>query len=324
MFKKFFLLSSLLAASFSPYAYSQEFPVPGKPIKVIIGWAAGGPTDIQARTISNELSKQIGVPVVVENKPGASGSIAALEVARANPDGHTLLYTVDGSMTQTPHLLKNFPFDPLKDFTLVSRATTGGVVLVSHPSVPAKNLDELVKYIKQNPGKLSYSSFGTGTVSHIYGEVLSQATNGALIHVPYKGSADAMKDLLAGRVQLMFDSPSIANQYVSTGQLRFYGGAGEKRRILMPNLPTLLEQGLPGFEIRGWNAFFASSAVPASTLDQINKALRKAQNSPEVIQVLEKMSFEPVDESLEDSRKLWQRDYQRWGDYIKKANITIE
>ena len=192
------------------------------------------------------------------------------------------------------------------------------------PSLPAKDLKELVAYIRANPGRLSYSSFGAGTVSHIYGEVLSQATGGDLVHVPYKGSADAMKDLLTGRVQLMFDSPSIASQYVATGQLRLYGGAGDKRRVLMPELPTLLEQGLQGFEIRGWNGFFGPAAMPPEVLRSLNAALRRAQAAPAVVAAMQKIGFEPLDESTEDSARLWRRDHARWGEYIRKSNIHID
>jgi tripartite-type tricarboxylate transporter receptor subunit TctC len=316
------LAFALIAALGSAAAHA--FPVPGKPVRVIVGWAAGGPTDIQARAISNELAKQLGVPVLVENKPGASGGIGAAEVARAVPDGHTLLYTVDGSVTQTPHLLKTLPFDPFKDLVAASRSTSGGVVLVAHPSVPATNLPELIAYARANPGKLSYSSFGTGTVSHIYGEVLAQIAGVPLVHVPYKGSSDAMKDLLTGRVQLMFDSPSIAGQYVATGQLRMIGSAGDKRRRTLPDVPTLLEQGVPGFEIRGWNGFFGPASMPPATLQAVNEALRRAQNTPAVTGTLLKMGFEPVDESAADTAKLWRSDYQRWGEYIRRAKIQME
>jgi tripartite-type tricarboxylate transporter receptor subunit TctC len=321
--RTFISLALALAAALGSFA-AQGFPVPGKPVRVIVGWAAGGPTDIQARAISAELSKQLGVPVTVENKPGASGAIGAVEVARATPDGHTLLYTVDGSVTQTPHLLKNLPLDPAKELVAVSRSTSGGVVLVAHPSVPAKNLPELIAYAKANPGKLSYSSFGTGTVSHIYGEVLAQVAGVPLVHVPYKGSSDAMRDLLSGRVQLMFDSPSIAGQYVASGQLRMIGAAGDKRRSTLPDVPTLLEQGVPGFEIRGWNGFFGPATMSPATVQAVNEALRRAQNTPEVKGTLLKMGFEPVDEPAADTAKLWRRDFQRWGEYIRRAKIQME
>ena len=242
------LALAVLAATGSRAAGAgPAFPKPGKPVRIIVGFAPGGPTDTQARTLAQEMGKLLPVPVIVENKPGASGGIGAMEVARAEPDGHALMYISDGVVTQNPHTLKSVQYDTFRDFTPIAQTTAGGVVLVVHPSIPVGSLAEFVAYAKAHPGTLSYASFGTGTVSHIYGEVLRMNTGIDIVHVPYKGSADALKDLLAGRVQMMFDSPSTAAQYTKDGRLKLLGSAGEKRRSLMPDVPTLLELGLPGF-----------------------------------------------------------------------------
>jgi tripartite-type tricarboxylate transporter receptor subunit TctC len=196
-----FAAASILAPHL---AWAQGFPKPGKPVRIIVGFAAGGPTDTQARALAQEMAKVLNTTVIVENKPGASGGIGAMEVARAEPDGQTLMYISDGVVTQNPHTLKSVQYDPFRDFTPIAQLTAGGVVLVVHPSVPSGTLQEFIAYGKAHPGQLAYASFGTGTVSHIYGEVLRLNTGMDIVHVPYKGSADALKDLLTGRVQLMF------------------------------------------------------------------------------------------------------------------------
>jgi tripartite-type tricarboxylate transporter receptor subunit TctC len=314
----------LLALTASRGAWAQAFPKPGKVVRIVVGFAPGGPTDTQARVLAQEMTKVLGTSVIVENRPGASGSIGAMEVARAEPDGHTLMYISDGVLTQNPHTLKSVQYDAFRDFTPIAQLTAGGVVLVMSPSVPVASLKELVSYGKAHPGTLSYASFGTGTVSHIYGEVLRQATGLDLVHVPYKGSADALKDLLAGRVQLMFDSPSTAAQYVKDGRLKILGSAGDKRRSLMPDTPTLLELGLPGFEIRGWNGLFGPAKMSDAVLKKLHDAMAAASRTSAFRNALVTMAFDPVDETPEQFAKVLRRDFDRWGAYVKQAHITPE
>jgi len=327
MFRRQFLLNLSALGTLGaavPALAAAAFPRPGKPVRILVGFAAGGPTDTQARALAQEMAKVLGVPVIVENKPGASGGIAAVEVARSEPDGHTLMYISDGVVTQNPHTLRSVTYDPIKDFTPVAQLTAGGVVLVLHPSVPATNLEEFIAYGKSHPGQLAYASFGVGTISHIYGEVLRKRTGIDLVHVPYKGSSDALKDLLAGRVQMMFDSPSTAMQYARDGRLRILGSAGEKRRGLMPNTPTLLELGLSGFEIRGWNGLFAPAKLPTDVLQPLYAAVAQASRTPAFRQLLSQLAFDPVDQSQAEFEKVVVRDYERWGVYVKEAGIQPE
>lgn len=328
MFRRQFLLNlsalGALGAALPALASAPAFPRAGKPVRILVGFAAGGPTDTQARALALEMGKVLGVPVIVENKPGASGGIAAVEVARSEPDGHTLMYISDGVVTQNPHTLRSVAYDPIKDFTPVAQLTAGGVVLVLHPSVPATNLQDFIAYGKAHPGQLAYASFGVGTISHIYGEVLRKRTGIDLVHVPYKGSSDALKDLLAGRVQMMFDSPSTAVQYAADGRLRILGSAGEKRRGLMPDTPTLLELGLSGFEIRGWNGLFAPARLPAQVLQPLSAAVAQASRTPAFRQLLTQLAFDPVDQSQAEFEKVVLRDYRRWGEYVKEAGIQPE
>jgi tripartite-type tricarboxylate transporter receptor subunit TctC len=321
-------LAPLGSLGLTGHAWAQStaaaFPKPGKIVRIEVGFAPGGPTDSQARALAAEMAKIIGVAVIVENRPGASGGIAAMDVAKAEPDGHTLMYISDGVLTQNPHTLKAVTYDPFRDFTPVAQTTAGGVVLVVHPSVPSGSLAEFVAYGKANPGKLAYASFGTGTVSHIYGEVLRQATGIDLVHIPYRGTADALKDLLAGRVQMMFDSPSTAAQYAKDGRLKIIGSAGEKRRALMPDVPTLLELGLPGFEIRGWNGLFAPAGMKDAVLQPLYAAVSAATRTKSYRDALVLMAFDPVDETPAQFAKVVRRDYDRWGQYVKQAGIKPE
>jgi tripartite-type tricarboxylate transporter receptor subunit TctC len=274
--------------------------------------------------LSQEMAKVLGVPVIVENKPGASGGIGAMEVARAEPDGHTLMYISDGVVTQNPHTLKSVQYDALRDFTPVAQTTAGGVVLVMHPSLPATTMKEFIAYGKSHPGTLAYASFGAGTVSHIYGEVLRQSTGIDLVHVPYKGSADALKDLLSGRVHIMFDSPSTAAQYAKDGRLKILGSAGEKRRPLMPDVPTLLELGLPGFEIRDWNGLFGPAGMGDAVLRSLSSAVASAIRTKAFQAALVNMAFDPVDETPAQFEKVVRRDYERWGAYVRRVGIKPE
>ncbi|CAN5523943.1 tripartite tricarboxylate transporter substrate binding protein [soil metagenome] len=325
MLRRSFLPLATWMALGAPLARAQQdFPKPGKPVRIIVGFAPGGPTDIQARALAHEMGKLLPVPVIVENKPGASGGIGAMEVVRAEPDGHTLMYISDGVVTQNPHTLKSVPYDPFRDFTPIAQLTAGGVVLVMHPSVPAASLREFIAYGKANPGKLAYASFGAGTVSHIYGEVLRQNTGIDIVHIPYKGSAEALKDLLAGRVQIMFDSPSTAAQYAKEGRLRILGSAGEKRRSLMPDTPTLLELGLPGFEIRGWNGLFGPARMNDAVLQKLHATVAAASRTKTFRDMLALMAFDPVDDTPAEFAKVVRRDYDRWGTYIRQANIRLE
>jgi tripartite-type tricarboxylate transporter receptor subunit TctC len=324
MNRRSLLTLAALVLTASRSAWAQAFPKQGKPVRVIVGFAAGGPTDTQARMLSQELAKVLGVPVIVENKPGASGGIGAMEVARAEPDGHTLMYISDGVVTQNPHTLKSVQYDALRDFTPIAQTTAGGVVLVMHPSVPAKTVKEFIAYGKAHPGTLAYASFGSGTVSHIYGEVLRQNTGIDLVHIPYKGSADALKDLLTGRVQIMFDSPSTAAQYAKDGRLKILGSAGEKRRALMPDIPTLLELGLPGFEIRGWNGLFGPAGMSEAVLRPLYAAVATASRTKAFQDALVNMAFDPVDETPAQFEKVVRRDHDRWGAYVRRAGIKPE
>jgi tripartite-type tricarboxylate transporter receptor subunit TctC len=309
---------ALAVLALSGAAFAQTFPQPGKPIRVLVGFAAGGGTDIQARIFAPRLGEALGTNVVVENKPGASTSIAAAEVARAAPDGHTILYSFNGAFAQVPFTLAGgVPYDPVKDFTPLSLGSRGSQILVLHTSIPATNVRELLAWARDNPGKLNIASFGTGTSSHLFAEMFMRQSGVQMVHVPYKGTGDALKDLLAGRVQIMFDAGTSAIQNAATGRLRMIGVVGEQRSPFTPEVPTLTEQGLKGIDLVGWLGFFGPANLPPEISRKLNAALVRAINEPEVRAAIEKGGYESVSSSPEELGALVRRDIERWGKIIK-------
>jgi tripartite-type tricarboxylate transporter receptor subunit TctC len=297
---------------------AQTFPQPGKPIRVLVGFAAGGGTDIQARIVQPRLAEALGATVVVENKPGASTSIAANEVARSAPDGHTLLYSFNGAFAQVPFTLAGgVPYDPVKDFTPLSLGARGSQILVLHTSVPATNIRELLEWAKANPGKLNIASFGTGTSSHLFAEIFMRQSGVQMVHVPYKGTGDAVKDLLSGRVQIMFDAGTSAIQNTATGRLRMLAVVGEKRSPFTPEVPTLTEQGIKGIDLVGWLGWFGPANMPPEITKRLNAAFVKVLADPEVKAAIEKGGYESVSSSSEELGAMVRRDIERWGKIIK-------
>jgi len=302
-------------------AWAQTFPKPGQPIRVLIGFAAGGTTDIQARVVAPRLAEALGVPVLVENKPGASTMIAAQEVARAAPDGHTILYTANGAFVQNPHTLANVPYDPFRDFTPLSLGARGPQLLLLHVSVPATNLKELVAWGKANPGKLNIASFGTGSSSHIFAEMLMRETGLEMVHIPYKGAGDAAKDLIGGTVQLMFDPATSALKNASSGRLRIIGVAAETRSRFLPEVPTIDEQGYKGMNLTGWVGWYGPAGMAPATVQKLNAALVKVLGMPEVKEVFDRGAYEAASSTPEELAALTRDFYERWGKIVRDLGM---
>jgi tripartite-type tricarboxylate transporter receptor subunit TctC len=303
-----------------PAAYAQSFSG-GKPLRILVGFAPGGGTDIQARIVAPKIADALGVPVIVENKPGASTMVAAAEVARAAPDGHTLLYTFNGTFAQNPFTQASIPYDSFRDFTPVSLGARGSQILVLHVSVPATNLRELVDWGRAHPGSLNIASFGAGTSSAIFAELLMRQSGVPMTHVPYKGTGDAVKDLLAGRVQLMFDAGQTAVQNASTGKLRMLGIVAPVRSPFLPDVPTLDEQGFRGIDLVGWLGFYGPAHLPPETVRTLNSAIVKALAHPEVKEAFAKGVYEAVSSSPEELAALTRDAYDQWGKIIRELGI---
>lgn len=314
-------LVAIILALAAGAASAQSFPAPGKPVRILVGFAPGGGTDIQARIVLPKLSAALGgAPVIVENKPGAGTALAASEVARSAPDGYTLLYTFNGTFAQLP-FTQHVTYDPFKDFTPISLGARGSQLLVVHTSVPVKNIAELKAWGQAHPGKLNIASFGTGTSSHIFAELLMRQSGIDMVHVPYKGAGDAAKDLLAGRVQLMFDAATTAIQNINTGKLRALGVVAPTRSKFLPDVPTLSEQGLKGIDLVGWLAWYGPAGMPPDVVQKLNAALAKALADPEVRAGFEKGAYEAVSSSPEELAQMTRAAYDQWGKVIHEVGI---
>ena len=316
------ILFSLCARALTVSAHAQPFPQPGKTVRIIVPFGPGGATDVQARAIAQKLGASLGVPVVVENKPGGSTVIGAREVQKAAPDGHTLLYTIT-THVQIPLTFRTPPYDPFKDFTPITAGGLGGTILTVHASLPVQSIGELIAYAKANPGKINYASFGTGSTAHLNGEMLNRVAGLRLVHVPYKGAGDAMKDVLSGEVQLFFDGVNTAISNAKTGRVRMLGAATDRRIPLLPDLPTLREQGVP-IGIDGFLAFFGPAGMPPAVLDAVYRELAKAIATKEIKDLFFNIGYETGGMPPADFARLVRSLHERWGEVIRELGIKID
>jgi len=312
------LLIALIGAA--PLA-AAPFPIPGKPVRIVVGFAAGGGTDIMARQLAPRLAEVLGVPVLVENRPGASTALGAVEVARSAPDGHTLLYTFNGTFTQNPHTIASLPYDAQRDFTPISLAARGPLVLIAHPSLPVRDVRELVAYGRANPGTLNYASFGIGTSSHLFGDLLARQSGVPLLHVPYKGTGDAANDLLAGRVQLMFDSATSALPQVKAGRLRALAVVAERRSTFLPDVPTFAEQGIAGIDLTGWLGFWGPAGLPPDVVAALNAAIGKVLAMPELRDLFAQGAYEASPSTPAELDALVRDVSERWARIVQDLGV---
>jgi tripartite-type tricarboxylate transporter receptor subunit TctC len=322
------MMLALCAASAGimlPSLAQDAFPIAGKPIRIVVPFPAGSGSDVTARVIAKMMSDELGGhPVVVDNKPGAGTFIGAQEVARAPADGHTLLYTIVITHTQNPHLYAKLPYDPVKDFTPLTQVMKSATVLIAPPNAPFNNIPELVAYAKANPGKLSYASYSAGSTSHLNGELLKMRAGIDMVHIPYKGTADASRALLAGDVQLYFDGTATAVAAIKSGKAKGLGSATPTRVSALPSLPTISEQGVKGLDIVGWQAIFGPGNMNPAVAKKVADLLAKISRSPEMLKLIESQGNEPSGASGTDFAAIVRSDYERWGEVIKAANIKLE
>jgi tripartite-type tricarboxylate transporter receptor subunit TctC len=253
-----------------------------QPLRLIVGYPAGGGTDLQARLLGQHMAPLLGVPVVVDNRAGAGTMIAANELVRSAPDGHTLMYTPVSTIAQLPHTMQAVKYEPLRDFTPVAQCALGPTVLVLHKSVPAGSFAELVDYAKKNPGRLNYASQGIGTSAHVFGQMLARQAGIDIVHVPYKGASDVAKDFLAGRVHMQFASSSAAEALARTGQVRLLGVVAPARSALFPELKTMSELGIQGMDIDTSIGLLGPAQMPATVVARIAEAARMVMDRPQV------------------------------------------
>ena len=256
-------------------------PYPDHPIVLVVPNPPGGLVDTSARLLSEPLTRVIGQPVVVDNKPGASGNTAYQFVAKAKPDGYTLLISYSGYHVGNPSLMDKLPWDPIKDYAPIALLTVSTNVIAVHPSIPVNNLKEFIAYAKANPGKLNYASQGNGSVSHIGTEMFKQITGVDMVHVPYKGSGPAIQDVLAGQVQVFISTPPSLMQHIQSGKLKGLAVTGKNRHPGMPNVPTTAEAGLPSFQLESWVGLFAPAGTPAPVVAKLTESVKKSLALPE-------------------------------------------
>jgi len=303
-------------------AHSQEFP-PKKTVTIVVGFAAGGAADTAARIISRKLSENIGANVVVDNRGGAGGNIAHQYAATGPTDGSTILFGSVGPLTIAPHMMK-LPYDPVKDLSPISMGVNFPNILVVNSATGIKTFAEYIAYAKKNPKKLEYASTGPGSASHLAGELLDEMAGIETVHVPYKGGAPALQDLLGGRVAAYFSTYSTAQAYIENGQLIPLAVTGPQRLKSLPKIPTIAESGFPGFNATNWYAFVASSKVPVPILDRWNIEIVKVLKSPDVVKQLNDHGLTPMPTSREELAKYMAKESVTWGQLIRDKKITGE
>lgn len=303
---------------------ANSWPAPGKAIKVVVPFPAGSGSDSLARMIGQKVTEQTGAPVIIENKPGAGTMIGAQTVARAEADGYTLLYTIVVTHTQNPHLYKKLPYDPFKDFTPIIQFVKSATVLIANKNAPFNTTAEMIAYARANPGKLNFASFSPGSTSHLNAEILKMQANIDITHVPYKGTADASRALLAGDVQLYFDGTATAVESARNGQVKLLGPATPERLGVLPNLPTLEEQGVTGLNIVGWQGLFAPGNMDPLLADRISTVFRNALMTPEIKQTVASQGNEISGAGPKAYAQIVQSDYKRWGDVIRRIGLSLD
>jgi tripartite-type tricarboxylate transporter receptor subunit TctC len=320
------VITSLCAAALLAFAgaAAAQSSFPSRPVTLTVGFAPGGGTDTAARIVAKKLTDNIGQSVVVENKAGAGGNIAAQHIANAAPDGYTIHLTSVGPMSVAPHMVKNLPYDPKKDIAPITMGVVFPNVFVVHPGVPAKTLAEFVSLAKQKPGELNYASSGIGGAGHLSGELFKQSAGVEIVHVPYKGGGPAMTDLLGGRVTMYPSVPSTAKPHIDSGKLRALATTGATRTATMPDVPTVAESGYPGFEAVNWYAFVAPGQTPKEILDFWNREIVKALKDPEVRAALMKQGLEPMPGTREELARYIDKENATWSKVVRDAKITAE
>jgi tripartite-type tricarboxylate transporter receptor subunit TctC len=322
MKRALYLLAALVAYAAPAAALAQAWP--SKPIRYVVPFAAGGTTDILARTISDKLSVALGQPVVVENKPGAGGGLGAAEVAKSPPDGYTIMGGTISTHAINATLYSSLPYDPVKDFVAITLIARVPNMLVINNDIPAKNVAELVKLMKANPGKWNFASSGNGTSQHLSGELFKGMAGVEMQHIPYKGSPPALSDVMGGQVSMTFDNITTAWTLAKAGRLRALAVTTTKRSAVAPDVPTLAESGLPGYEVGSWQGVFAPAGTPPDIVKRLNTEIVKIINAPDVQRKLIDLGAEPVGNSAEEFAAFVKAEGAKWADVVKKSGAKVD
>lgn len=316
------LVTAAAAACLPLSASAEDFP--SRPITIIVPFSAGGTTDILARVVGQALGAELGQSVVVDNRPGAGGNVGASIAAKSPADGYKLFMGTVGTHAINASLYKTLPFDPIKDFAPLTRVANVPNLLVANPAQPFKTVPELIAYAKANPGKLNFGSSGSGTSIHLSGELFKTMTGIDMVHVPYKGSAPAVNDLLGNQIAIMFDNMPSAIPHVRAGKLRAIAVTTAKRSPELPDVPTVAEAGVPGFEATSWFGLFAPAGTPAPIVTRLNTALVKVLQQPEVVKQISAQGGEVVAETPEQFAAFIKTEGVKWGKVVKASGASVD
>ncbi len=319
LFAKSVVIAALTMASM---AHAQTFPT--KPIRLICPFPPGGAVDIASRAIAHEMSKTIGQQVIVENRPGAGGNIGGAEAARSAPDGYTIFMTTSGINAINPALYSKMPFDPNKDLVPVSALVSLNNVLVLHPSVTAKSVAEIIAMAKAQPGKMTYASSGSGTSIHMSGEMFKHLTQVDILHIPYKGSSPALTDLLGGQVMMMFDNVPSALPHIKSGKLRALATTGAKRDPTLPDLPTVAEAGVVGYESGVWFGLSIPAGTPREIIAKLNAEAVKGTRSPDFVTRMTALGYNIIGSTPEQMSDMLKKEVSTWGPIVKASGAKAD
>lgn len=314
------LSATMVVAAFAVHA--AEWP--DKPIRVILSVPAGATPDVTARLVFPGLSQQLGVSLVADNRAGGGGVIGAEIAAKSAPDGYTLFISSPGALTILPHMRKNIPYDTIRDFAPISLISIGPFVLMTHPSVPAKSIKELIALAKAQPGKLNYASAGNGVANHLAGELFKQMAGVDIVHVPYKGAPQAVTDVLAGHMNMMFNSVAPIVGFIKTGKVKVLGIASLQRSPQLPDVPTIHESGVPGFEAVNWFGMFAPAKTPRKIVNRVNSALVQTIKTPDMQAQFIKLGADPVGSSVEEFTAFVKRDMEKYEKVVRISGAKVD
>ena len=305
-----------------PGARAADYPT--RPVTLVLGFAPGGPSDVMARLFGKKLEQALGQPVVIENRPGAGGNVAAETVARAAPDGHTLLLASSGILAANASLYKKVNFDPVKDFAPITLVGTQPNVLVVHPALPARTLAELIAHAKANPGKVSFASGGHGSSPHLAGELLKAQAKIDIVHVPYRGTGPALQDLIAGHVQMNFSSVSPVVPHIQSGAVRALGVSALKRTALLPDVAPISELGFPGFEASAWHGLVVPAGTPKDVIAIIHRGMMTTLNDPDLRKRFTELGIDTAGNTPDEFAAYIRSEIPKWSAIIKSVGITLD
>ena len=318
---RFAVLLAVFAGALWPSAVLPQGAFPEHPIKLIVPFPPGGSTDIVARVVAGKMGEGIGKAVIVDNKPGAAGNVGTAEAAKAAPDGYTMLFHIATTAVINPLVMKNLTYDPLKDLQPVAMIAKIPNVLIVNKDVPARNLKELIAWIKANPGKLNYGSSGTGGAMHLSGELFKKQAGIDIQHVPYKGSAPAMQDLMGGTIVFMFDNITGSIGPAKSGQVKLLGVTTDERVGVVPDVPTIAESGLPEFKNSSWFSLFTRAGLPAPILARLEAEALRAINHPDTLAKLRDLGAIPAPMGAVQLERFWKADFDYWRPVVQSVNL---